>query len=132
MSFYFLTALTPRSLQSHRKMNTAPQTTIIIVLCLTRFLAVRGTDREFQGTVVYSRDLDSTPLRTLFTNGAMECAHRCLTHSKCVSFNYKSTGWKKGFCKLNSKSASQFPEQVSLLRYNSNFIFVQKLITVSV
>ena len=60
-------------------------------------------------SVMKTRDnhrLSGCAVHSQRTEGILECAHRCLLHSACDSFNYVSIAHKNGICELNKHSKS--------------------------
>lgn len=72
--------------------------TLLYVQCL----GIDQLYREAQGPVMYDRALVGFVIASFKTQGYLSCAHKCLSHPSCKSYNFHLTAKERGFCEINS------------------------------
>ena len=74
----------------------------LVALFLYQCLAVDQLYREGQGSLMYDRVLVGYVIASFKTQGYISCAHKCLSHPSCKSYNFHRTAKEHGFCEINS------------------------------
>ncbi len=74
----------------------------LFTLLYVRCLGIDQLNREAQGPVVYDRALVGYVIAAFKTQGYISCAHKCLSHASCKSYNFHRTARERGFCEINS------------------------------
>ena len=74
----------------------------VFTLFFCRCLGSDQLYREAQGSVTYDRALVGFVIARFETRGFLSCAHKCLSHPSCKSYNFHGTAKERGFCEINS------------------------------
>lgn len=87
-----------------------------------------GFCREATSSIWYDHALIGHVIKSLLTRGIFACAHKCLSVSRCSSYNYETSAQGHGVCELNDGSESKYPNITE--KHGFAFSQVQKKIKV--
>lgn len=76
------------------------------MLVISRCLGMEQVYREAQVSVIYNRVLLGQIISTFKTRGVLSCAHKCLAHPSCKSYNYRAPPGEHGICELNNNKGN--------------------------
>ena len=97
---------------------------LVFLLLFSLPFSFQDPYRQLYGEAVYDYVLLGYRIASFNTMGSFSCAHRCLAHDKCKSYNYDMSAAQQGLCELNSGTRDESKH----LEYKPGFVYVEAVL----